>query len=184
MKLRSSPLRSMRQPATLPTVTIDLSKSVKGTDYGFSGHPHETHLEFISHRMLTIILPDQTTATFEVGLWQFFQRNRRIAVVNLFSPAMDLDNARKLADEYVTQYQLPAHESLDRWRKVWDTPEGKSKQLRAYINSNDEWSSSRLPIGVPFSFQVSIRYTSSGGSLANAWTVMWTVVLEQPATRR
>jgi hypothetical protein len=169
-------------PTSLPTIQIDLAKSIKGTDYGFSGHPHETLVEFTGHRTLTLTLPDGTSGTFEVSFWQLFQKDHRIMMVTLFSPATDLDSACKLAAQYLTQWNLPGQDSLDAWRKKWDTPQGSSKQQRRYMDTSDDWESSHnpiIPVGTCFPIQVSIKNTDSSAFHNSSWTVEWSAVIQK-----
>ena len=172
------PHRRSQTPATatsFPKIQIDLSKSLDGRNFGFSGHPHETHLEFIGHRMLTLTFPDKTLATFEVGTRQFFQRNGKIISVNLFSPATDLDGAYSLASRYIAKWKLPGQHELDIWRDSWNTAQGLSKQRRKAVSNGDNWTGKLTPVDNGCMLMVGVKTTFLGPGDHDGWTVVWSI---------
>jgi hypothetical protein len=160
---------------SLPTIQIDLSKSLDGRNFGFSGHPHETHLEFIGHRMLTITLPNRTLATFEVGTWQFFQRNGKIISVNLLSSATDINGAYSLASRYIAKWKLPGQNELDTWRDSWNTSQGLSKQRRKAVSDSDNWIGKMTRADDGSMLMVSVKSTFLGPGDHDGWTVVWSI---------
>jgi hypothetical protein len=154
-------------------VTIDVSGSLDARKFGFSGHPSETHREFIGHRMVNVVLPGKKSATFEVGIWQLFQADGKILSVNVFSPAMSLDGAYKLASKYLVVWKLPGQERLDAWKTSWSTPKGLSKIRRGYVTRDDNWTGELFHMSDGWVIQVGVETTYSGVGEDYDWTVTW-----------
>jgi hypothetical protein len=167
--------KTMVTPTSVPTLQIDLSGSLDCRKFGFSGHPSETHLEFIGHRMITVLLPKAKSATFEVGIWQCFQGGGEVGTVNLFSQGTDVEGAHKLASRYLVEWNLPGRAKLDAWKEYWRTPQGKLKLEKRGVSNSDNWNGESAPIGDGWVVSVGIRQNGGGPEDKDRWTVVWSI---------
>jgi hypothetical protein len=165
--------KTIATPTSVPTLQIDLSGSLDCRKFGFSGHPGQTHIEFIGHRMITVLLPGATSATFEVGIWQFFQMDGKMLSINLYSPGTDLEGAYKLASRYTDEWNLPGQKKLDAWKEYWNTPQGKLKLEKTGVTNSDNLIGETGIRADGWRFMVVIRQNGGNPKDHDGWLVIW-----------